>query len=164
VQSLVEGVVARIDPALPVPPAERLQDLVAGAMAEEVVFLRLVGVLAMIAAVLAGVGLYALLAFGVAARTREIGVRIALGARGADVVSVVARQGGRLLATGVVIGLGAAFYATRLLESRLFGVSRLDPFTYVGAVLVLVATGMVACALPARQAARVDPVTALRAE
>ena len=164
VQALVEGAVAAIDPVLPVPPALRLEDLVAGAMAEEVVFLRLVGLLAAIAAVLAGVGLYALLAFGVAARTREIGVRMALGARGADVVSVVARQGGRLLIMGVLIGLGAAAFATRLLESRLFGVSRLDPTTYAGAVLALVVTGLVASALPARQAARVDPVTALRAE
>jgi ABC-type antimicrobial peptide transport system permease subunit len=147
-----------------VPPARRLEDLVAGAMGEEVVFLRLVGLLATIAAVLAGVGLYALLAFGVAARTREIGVRMALGARRADVVTGVARQGGRLLATGIVIGLGVALFATRLLESRLFGVSRLDPLTYVGAVAALAVTGLVACALPARQAARVDPVTALRAE
>ena len=115
-------------------------------------------------AVLAGVGLYALLAFGVAARTREIGVRMALGARGADVVSVVARQGGRLLTIGVVIGLGAGVVATRLLESRLCGVSRRDPCTCAGSVLALVLTGLVACALPARQAARVDPVTALRAE
>jgi ABC-type antimicrobial peptide transport system permease subunit len=161
---MVEGAVAGVDPALPVPPAVRLQDLVAGAMAEEVVFLRLVGLLATIAAVLAGVGLYALLAFSVAARTREIGVRVALGARVADVVSVVARQGGRLLATGVVIGLGVAFFATRLLESRLFGVSRLDPLIYAGAVAALAVTGVIACALPARQAARIDPVTALRAE
>ena len=127
-------------------------------------FLRLVGLLATIAAVLAGVGLYALLAFGVAARTREIGIRIALGARRADVVSVVARQGSRLLVTGVVLGLAVALFATRLLESRLFGVSRLDPLTYVGAVAALAVTGLIACALPARQAARVDPLTALRAE
>ncbi|HEX6050681.1 MAG TPA: ABC transporter permease [Gemmatimonadaceae bacterium] len=163
-QGVVERAVAAIDPALPVPPARRLEDLVAGAMGEEVVFLRLVGLLATIAAVLAGVGLYALLAFGVAGRTREIGVRMALGARRADVVTGVARQGGRLLATGIVIGLGVALFATRLLESRLFGVSRLDPLTYVGAVAALAVTGLVACALPARQAARVDPVTALRAE
>src|SRR5688500_12394936 len=126
-------------------------------MGEEVVFLRLVGLLAAIAAVLAGVGLYALLSFGVAARTREIGVRMALGARQSNVMSSVARQGGRLLALGVVIGLGAAAFATRLLESRLFGVSRHDPLTYIAAVIALTLTGVVACALPARQAARVDP-------
>ncbi|MDF2771722.1 MAG: macB 16 [Geminicoccaceae bacterium] len=163
-QGVVERAVAATDPALPVPPARRLEDLVAGAMGEEVVFLRLVGLLATIAAVLAGVGLYALLAFGVAARTREIGIRIALGARRADVVSVVARQGSRLLVTGVVLGLAVALFATRLLESRLFGVSRLDPLTYVGALATLAVTGLIACALPARQAARVDPLTALRAE
>ncbi len=163
-QGVVERAVATIDPALPVPPARPLEDLVAGAMGEEVVFLRLVGLLATIAAVLAGVGLYALLAFGVAARTREIGIRMALGARRADVVSGVARQGSRLLVTGVVLGLGVALFATRLLESRLFGVSRLDPLTYVGAVAALAVTGLVACAFPARQAARVDPATALRAE
>ena len=164
VQALVEREVAAVDPAIPVLAARPLTELVAGAMAQEVVFLRLVGLLAAIAAVLAGVGLYALLSFGVAARTREIGVRMALGARHANVMSSVARQGGRLLAIGIVIGLGAAVFATRLLESRLFGVSRLDPLTYLAAVVALIVTGIVACALPALQAARVDPVTALRSD
>jgi len=164
VQALVENAVAAVDPSIPVPPAVRLTDLVARAMAEERVFLRLVGLLAAIAAVLAGVGLYALVAFGVAARTREIGIRMALGARAARVVSLVVRQGARLLVAGVVIGLGTATVFTRLLESRLFGVSRLDALTYAGAVLALVITGLVACVIPARQAARIDPVGALRAE
>jgi predicted permease len=163
-QTLVEREVATVDPAVPVLASRPLTEMVAGAMAQEVVFLRLVGLLATIAAVLAGVGQYALLSFGVAARTREIGVRMALGARQGSVMSSVARQGGRLLAIGVVIGLGIAVFATRLLESRLFGVSRLDPLTYVSAVVALIMTGMIACALPARQAARVDPVTALRTD
>ena len=133
-------------------------------MADERIFLRLVGLLAMITAVLAGVGLYALLAFDVAARTREIGIRMALGARTTTVVSNVTRQGGRLLVVGAGAGMALAAVATKVLESRLFGVARLDPSTYAGALLALVATGALALALPARRAARVDPVRALRSD
>ena len=164
VQTLVEEATAAVVPTLAVPPAVALQELVDRAMASERVFLRLVGLLATIAAVLAGVGLYALLAFTVAARTREIGIRMALGAQTASVVRVVARQGARLLVIGLMIGVAVAAAATKVLESRLFGVSRLDPLTYAVAVLTLVATGVVAFALPARQAAKTDPVLALRTD
>jgi predicted permease len=164
IQALVEATVAALAPTLPVPRGVALQELVDGAMADERIFLRLVGLLAMITAVLAGVGLYALLAFDVAARTREIGIRMALGARTTTVVSNVTRQGGRLLVVGAGAGMALAAVATKVLESRLFGVARLDPSTYAGALLALVATGALALALPARRAARVDPVRALRSD
>jgi ABC-type antimicrobial peptide transport system permease subunit len=93
-----------------------------------------------------------------------MGVRAALGATHRDIVSLVLRQGLRLTAYGVVLGLAAAMVATQALVTLLFGVSRLDPVTYLGVVAILAATAVVACAVPAWRAARVDPVTTLRAD
>ena len=93
-----------------------------------------------------------------------MGVRAALGASRGDIVSLVLRQGLWLTALGVTVGLAAATFATRALATLLFGVSRLDPVTYIGVVALLAVTAVVACAVPAWRAARVDPVTTLRAD
>jgi ABC-type antimicrobial peptide transport system permease subunit len=114
--------------------------------------------------VLATIGIYGLLAFSVALRTREIGVRSALGASRSGIVRMVLAEGMKLTAAGIVAGLLIAFAATRWLETLLFQVEALDSATFAATSAVLLAAALIACYLPARRAARVDPLTALRAE
>ena len=114
------------------------------------------------ALVLAAIGIYGILSGSVTERTREIGVRAALGASTRSIIGMVLRFGMMLTAAGVVVGLIAAMAATRVVSSMLFGVSRLDPATYVGVVLILGAVSAIACALPALRAARVDPASTLK--
>ena len=123
-----------------------------------------VGFFAALALFLAAFGIYALLSYTVSQRRREIGVRMALGARPGDVVALVVRQGAGLIAAGAVLGLFAAAGSARLLESFLFGVGAEDPLTFVAAPVALVGVAVVACWLPGRRAARIDPMDALRVE
>jgi len=104
------------------------------------------------------------ISFLVAQRTREMGVRIALGARRADVLTLVLAQGGRLIVTGIVIGAAVAMASTRLFGSMMYGVSAVDPVVYIGTAALLGMVGFVALIVPARRATRVDPLVALRAE
>jgi len=122
------------------------------------------GAFAALALALATVGLYGVIASLVAQRTREIGVRIALGAQARDVLQLVLRQGMLLCAIGVIIGLGAAGALTRLLVNQLYGVSPMDAVTLLGVTVLLVGVGLAACLVPARRASRVDPIVALRHE
>ncbi len=124
----------------------------------------MIGIFGLLGLLLASVGLYGILAYHVAQRSREIGVRIALGARAADVLRMVVRQGLSLVALGMAIGLVAAFALTRLLSGLLFGVSAADPVTYVGVVLLLGGIALLATYVPARRATRVDPMEALRTD
>jgi putative ABC transport system permease protein len=114
--------------------------------------------------VLAALGLYGVLTFNVTRRAREIGIRLALGAARQDVVELIVGQGMRLATAGVALGLLGAFFAGRLLQGLLFNTSTTDPFVFLAVALVLVATALLACWLPARRAARVDPMVALRSE
>ncbi|HEX8671097.1 MAG TPA: FtsX-like permease family protein, partial [Longimicrobium sp.] len=109
-------------------------------------------------------GIYGVLAYQVGQRTREIGVRVALGARAGDVVRMVLRHGFKITALGAAIGLVMAIAATRLLSSLLYGVSATDPLTFTAVPVLLLAVALLASWLPARRAARVDPMVALRAE
>ena len=124
----------------------------------------LVGIYGMLALVLATVGLYGSMAYAVSRRTREMGVRMALGARAAEVRRHVIAGALRVTLVGTAIGLAAAVPATRLLRSQLFGVSPVDPATLVSVVVILAAASVAAAYLPARRATRVDPVIALRSE
>jgi putative ABC transport system permease protein len=114
--------------------------------------------------VLAASGVYGVLSGSVTERTREIGVRAALGASRRNILALVLRQGMRLTGLGVAIGLTGAVAASRALTTLLFGVSRLDPITYFGVIALLLAVSLVACGLPAWRAARVDPSITLRAD
>jgi putative ABC transport system permease protein len=144
--------------------AASMESLVAGSEAQRRFALRLLEVFAAMALLLAGIGLYGVLAGSVADRRREIGVRAALGATGSSLVALVVREGVALTAVGAVVGVAGAITASGALSSLLFGVSRVDPPTYVVVVCVVLVVCGVACWLPAARAARVDPVTTLRVD
>jgi putative ABC transport system permease protein len=154
--------VQSIDPNLPLPELRTVRDTVASALWPARMGAVLLGVFAGLALLLAAIGVYGVVSFGVAQRTREIGLRMALGAGAASVQGMVLKQGLRLVAAGLSIGLVLALVAARFLESLLFGVSGRDPATFVIVPLVLAAVALVACLLPARRATRLDPLVALR--
>jgi putative ABC transport system permease protein len=118
----------------------------------------------MIALALASIGIYGVLAYVVSQRTREIGIRMALGASGRDVLQLVVGEGSRLIVSGLVIGVTGAVATAPLLGALLFDVSALDPVAFVLASLVLTAVALAACYIPARRAAALEPLTALRTE
>jgi ABC-type antimicrobial peptide transport system permease subunit len=141
-----------------------MEDLVAASEADRRFVLQVIAIFAVAALVLAALGLYGVIAGSVAERTREIGLRSALGATRADILSLIVGQGMTLAALGVVIGLVGAAAATRGLTTLLYEVTALDPVTYGGVVVLLAAVSAAACWLPAWRAARIDPTAALRSE
>ena len=160
----IRSAVASVDASVPVKSVRPLDVLVSDSAARARFTMLLLAMFAAVALTLGAVGIYGVVAYAVARPTREIGVRMALGARSSDVLGMVLREGGLLTAFGVTLGIAGAFATSRVLARFLFGVTATDPavFVAVPAMLALVALG--ACAIPARRAARVDPVTALRSE
>jgi predicted permease len=153
-----------VDPSMPIAQFTSMQDLVVRTGAERTFQARLITVFATLALVLALIGIYGVAAYAVTMRTREIGIRMALGARRADVVRLVLRRTLALSASGLVLGLGGAFFATRALEKLLFEVKPNDPATMVAVAVVLASAAVLAGWFPARRAAQVDPLVALRWE
>lgn len=160
----VRTIVHRVDAGLAVDRLSTLESRVAESVSTPRFGAVLVGAFAGLALLLAAIGLYGVLSHGVSERRREIGVRAALGASGARLVRMVVAEGLALVGLGLMVGLGVAVWLTGLMEAALFGIAPLDPWTYVVAPAVLLTVGAVSCALPARRAARVDPVEALRCE
>ncbi|MBC7931089.1 MAG: FtsX-like permease family protein, partial [Rubrivivax sp.] len=162
----VRGEVRAIDPEVPVFAAQTMEQLVAGSRAT---FMRrypayLIGVFACMALLLALVGIYGVISYAVTQRTREIAIRVALGAQGRDVLRLVLRHGLLLAGVGVAIGVVGALALARLMRGLLFGVSAADPVVFGGVSLLLLAVALAACLVPARRATRVDPMVALRYE
>jgi ABC-type antimicrobial peptide transport system permease subunit len=160
----IRGEVTAMDPNVPLSAVATLESYVSDSMAPTRFLLALIGVFAVVALVLASLGLYGVIAYSVRQRTREFGVRVAFGAEAGDVMRLVFRQGLAVSCAGVVVGLAVALGATRVMRSLLVGVSAWDAPTFLGVPALLVAVAAVATWVPARRATRVDPVEALRDE
>jgi len=160
----VRKVVNTVDSNLPVERMRTQTDAIDRLLFEERLLARLFGLFGVLGLTLASIGLYGLLSYEVARRTREIGIRTALGAQRRDVLALVLRQGVVLVVAGAVMGSAAALGLTRLLASLLYAVRPTDPITFALVAGLLIAVGVAACLLPARRATRVDPMEALRCE
>ncbi|HEV7472732.1 MAG TPA: ABC transporter permease [Pyrinomonadaceae bacterium] len=164
VVAAVRGAVRESDPGLPVYGLRSMSEVVERSMVQPKFLSLLLAVFASIALFLAAIGIYGVMAYSVAQRTQEIGVRMALGAQRVHVLKLVFSQGFLLLVLGTAIGLGGAFALTRLMKSLLFEVTATDPLTYSSVVGILALVALLACYIPARRATKVDPLVALRYE
>jgi ABC-type antimicrobial peptide transport system permease subunit len=162
--SEVRQAITQVDATLPVSTVQSLRKQVESNFDEERIAAQLIGFFSGLALLLACVGLYGIVAQGVARRTNEIGVRMALGAQPRAILGMVFRDTSILVLAGLAVGLPAAFGATRLISSQLYGVGSADPLSFAAAIIILAAVSALAGFLPARRAARVDPIVALRYE
>jgi putative ABC transport system permease protein len=160
----IRSIVRQLDPHATVDNVATMNELVSNSIARPRLYAVMLGMFATVAVLLAAIGIYGVVTYSVARRTREIGIRMALGAARADVIGFVVRQSLTLTAAGIVLGLAAATALTRYMRGLLFGLTPLDPTTFIGVAVVFAVIAMLAAAVPARRATRVDPVVALRCE
>jgi putative ABC transport system permease protein len=153
-----------LDPGLPIDQVQSYNEVLSEASADRRLSMYLLGGFAGLALALAGMGIYSVIAYGVAQRTNEFGIRFALGAAARDVIGLVMREGLRLSVVGLVVGLGLSFVVTRLMQRLLFEVSPRDPWLYSGVALFICGIAALACFVPAMRATRIDPMQALRTE
>jgi putative ABC transport system permease protein len=164
ITAMLRGSVAALNHEVPVSEVKTMGAVVTEAVSAPASTTSLFVAFAALALLLGIIGIYGVLSFLVSQRTREIGVRIALGAQRGDVLYLVMKEGARFSFAGIAVGLTGAFLVTRLMSSELYGVSPLDPVTYLGVALVMAAVTLLACYVPTRRAMRVDPLVALRYE
>jgi len=160
----IRETVQAVDPAMPVYDLRPMEDVVSESVAQPRFYTTLLSAFGGLALLLAALGIYGVISYSVAQRTRELGIRIALGATHDRVLRLVLRQGIGLGVFGVVIGLAGSLWLVHLLAALLYGVQATDTLTFVSVAAVLVGIASVASYLPARRAARVDPVIAMRAD
>lgn len=160
----ISRTVRSADPDLPVYSPRSMEEVVLGGLRERRLAAHLTASFALVALALAILGIYGITSYGVRRRTREMGIRMALGAERREILGLVVARGMKLTLIGIAMGLVSAFAATRFLRSLLFDVSPTDPLTFGAIALLLAASALAACYLPARRAARLDPLTALRYE
>jgi predicted permease len=158
------AVLKQIDPKLPVYDVTTLREQLSGRLQQETLVAELVSFFGLLALLLASIGLYGVMAHGVVRRTREIGIRMALGAERLGIVWMVMRETILLVLAGIAIGVPVALGAARLISTQLFGLSPADPFSLIVSALMLIGVASIAGFLPARKASRVNPLTALRYE
>ncbi|HET9178893.1 MAG TPA: ABC transporter permease [Terriglobia bacterium] len=161
---LVRRAVRSVDANQPVSDVKTMDERIASSLAPQRFAATLLAVFAALAVLLAAIGLYGLMSHNVAQRTSEIGIRMALGATRGGVLSIFVKEGLRLALAGVALGIAGAFVLARFLSSLLYGVTPTDPLTFIAVSLILIAVALAACCIPARRAARVDPMVALRYE
>jgi putative ABC transport system permease protein len=160
----VRNAIWSVDKDQTVADIDTMDHIVAEAVARQRFSMLLLGLFAALALLLAAIGIYGVMSYSVAQRTREIGIRIALGARRIDVLQMTVKQGLKLVGAGMVLGLLAAILLTRVMASLLFGISATDPITFIGISVVLLAVAILASYVPALRATKVDPIVALRAQ
>ena len=160
----VRDAIWSVDKDQTVADIDTMEHIVAEAVARQRFSMLLLGLFAILALLLASVGIYGVMSYSVAQRTHEIGIRIALGARRGDVLQMTIKQGLKLVGAGMILGLAKAFHLTRVLESLRFGISATDPVTFLSISLVLLAVAILASYVPALRATKVDPIIALRAQ
>jgi putative ABC transport system permease protein len=153
-----------VDPAISAANARPMTDVISGMVAEPRLNMLLVSTFALLALVLASVGIYGVIAYSVSQRTHELGLRMALGAGRGGLLAMIVREGVLMAGIGVAAGLGVAALATRLMSELLVGVTPRDPLTFAGGAMLLLVVAVLASYLPARRATRVDPMVALRSE
>jgi predicted permease len=162
--AMVKSIIPAMDRHLPPPSVTNVEEAMLESIASPRFTMLLLAVFTVLALVLAAVGLYGVLAYAVAQRTREIGIRIALGATRRAIARAIMGQGAFLAVCGIVVGLGGAYWATKFIDKMLYGVPRGDPYSFAAGALLLFATAMAACLVPMRRAIAVDPLIAMRAE
>jgi ABC-type antimicrobial peptide transport system permease subunit len=160
----LEGLVRAIDPGQPVANIRTLRDLRGESLASPRLTTTLLGIFAVLALVITATGLAGVVAFTVSQRTREIGIRMALGAERGAVMRMILQQGLGMVVVGLAIGVAGALALTRVMDGLLYGVGPSDPLTFVVVAVVLLAVAVAACTFPARRATAIDPLAALRSE